>query len=46
MPQADAPFSYMCVCSDQTVASTDVEDDFAADISYIGVPVTTDPEKI
>lgn len=46
MPQAATPFSYMCVCSDQTVASTDVEDDFAADISYIGVPVTTDPGKI
>lgn len=46
MPQAATPFRYMCVCSDQTVASTDIEDDFAADISYIGVPVTTDPEKI
>lgn len=46
MPQASSPFSYMCVCSDQTVANTEIEDDFAADISYIGVPVTTDPEKL
>lgn len=46
MPQANSPFSYMCVCSDQTVANTEIEDDFAADISYIGVPVTTDPEKL
>lgn len=46
MPQASAPFNYMCVCSDQTVAATDNNDDFAADISYIGVPVTTEPEKI
>ncbi len=46
MPQANEPFSYMCVCSDQTVASTENEDDFAADISYIGVPVTTEPGKI
>lgn len=46
MPQADSPFSYMCVCSDQTVANTEVEDDISADISYIGVPVTTDPEKV
>lgn len=45
MPQANSPFSYMCVCSDQTVTS-EIEDDFAADISYIGVPVTTDPEKL
>ena len=46
MPQANSPFSYMCVCSDQTVVNTEIEDDFAADISYIGVPVTTDPEKL
>lgn len=46
MPQASDPFCYMCVCSDQTVAAAEVEDDFTADISYIGVPVTTEPERI
>lgn len=44
MPQASTPFRYLCVCSDQTVASADSEDDFSADI--ISVPVTTEPEKI
>lgn len=46
MPQANSPFNYLCVCSDETVADSDDEDDFAADISYIDVPVTTDPQKI
>lgn len=45
MPQSAKPFSYMCVCSDQTVADNDT-DDFAADVSYIGVPVSTDAAKI
>ncbi len=46
MPQANSPFNYLCVCSDETVADSDDEDDFTADISYIDVPVTTDPQKI
>lgn len=46
MPQSDKPFTYMCVCSDQTVADNDVDDDFAANVSYIGVPVSTDATKI
>lgn len=46
MPQAKEAFNYVCVCSDQTVAGQENEDDFTTDISYIGVPVTTDAEKI
>lgn len=49
MPQAKAPFTYLCVCSDATVTENAKHlenDDFQADASYIGVPVTTDPEKI
>lgn len=46
MPQAAAPFLYLCVCSDPTVAGAEENDDFAADPSYIGVPVTTEAEKI
>lgn len=46
MPQASKPFSYLCVCSDETVAQMGNEDDFVADISYIDVPVTTDYDKI
>jgi superfamily II DNA or RNA helicase len=49
MPQAKTPFTYLCVCSDVTVAESakNIEnDDFQTDASYIGVPVTTDSEKI
>jgi superfamily II DNA or RNA helicase len=49
MPQASAPFTYLCVCSDTTVAQNANQpenDEFQADASYIGVPVTTDSDKI
>lgn len=49
MPQAKTPFTYLCVCSDATVAENAKHlenDDFQTDASYIGVPVTTDSEKI
>jgi superfamily II DNA or RNA helicase len=49
MPQSNRPFAYLCVCSDQTVASSaksDDSDEFQADATYIGVPVTTDSDKI
>jgi len=47
MPQAAIPFSYLCVCSDETVAQiSNDEDVFITDSSYIDVPVTTDPNKI
>ncbi|MBR5711449.1 MAG: DEAD/DEAH box helicase family protein [Thermoguttaceae bacterium] len=46
MPQAAMPFSYLCVCSDLTVAAKADSENFNADISSIGVPVTTDSEKI
>lgn len=49
MPQASNPFTYLCVCSDNTVAQNtnqNENDEFQTDSSYIGVPVTTDPEKI
>ncbi len=45
MPQAQAPFCYLCVCSDETVAREE-EEEPDADLSHIGVPVTTEPEKI
>lgn len=49
MPQAITPFAYLCVCSDATVAEQTQaieNDDFQTEASYIGVPVTTDSEKI
>lgn len=49
MPQASTPFTYLCVCSDNTVAqgaSQSENDEFETDASYIDVPVTTDPDKI
>lgn len=49
MPQASTPFTYLCVCSDNTVAQGARKaeyDEFETDATYIGVPVTTDPEKI
>lgn len=46
MAQSSFPFNYLCVCSDETVASPGFSDDTDTDISYIDVPVTTEPEKI
>ncbi len=41
--QAEEPFEYLAVCSDQTVVA---EDDFIAWTADLGVPVTTDPANI
>ncbi len=46
MPQAQAPFHYLCVCSDRTVAEHDMEEDYVPDDFRIGVPVTTDSEAV
>lgn len=49
MPQAKAPFTYLCVCSDATVAQNTYHmenDEFQLDASYIGVPVTTESDNI
>ena len=44
---ASEPFDPMCVCSDKSVASRDkVEDDWIANTSEIGSPVTSDSEEI
>ena len=48
MPQAKL-LHISCVCSDNTVAQgarKAAYDEFETDATYIGVPVTTDPEKI
>ena len=39
-------FSYICVCSDETVADENVEDAYTTDVDYLDVPVTTDPNQI
>ncbi|MGE4284019.1 MAG: DEAD/DEAH box helicase family protein [Clostridia bacterium] len=49
MPQSKSPFAYLCVCSDSTVAENTrhlENDDLQVDASYIGIPVTTDSDKI
>ncbi len=46
MPQAEKPFSYMCVCSDQTVAVNENSEEYDEDNSFSGVPVTTDSDKV
>ncbi|GDX83860.1 hypothetical protein LBMAG42_56710 [Deltaproteobacteria bacterium] len=38
-------FEFLAVCSDESVVGND-DDSFVADVSEIGVPVTTDPEQI
>ena len=45
-PQANEPFEYICVCSDKTVSDNDLLSDDRIDVSYIGVPVTTDSDDI
>ncbi len=40
---ASKPFDYLAVCSDASVAG---EDDFLQHTSKLGLPVTTDPERI
>ncbi|MDA1175186.1 MAG: DEAD/DEAH box helicase family protein, partial [Chloroflexi bacterium] len=39
------PFEFLAVCSDETVVAKQ-EDRFVANVSEIGVPVTTDPGRI
>ena len=38
-------FEFLAVCSDETVVSSQA-DSFVANVSELGVPVTTDPERI
>ena len=45
--QAKDPFTFICVCSDLSVADKSLDYDQAAiKASHLGVPVTTDPEDI
>lgn len=46
MPQAEAPFSYLCVCSDQTVASHKDTEDYDEEINFSSIPVTTDYTEV
>jgi predicted helicase len=39
------PFEFLAVCSDETVVSKQA-DSFVSNVSEVGVPVTTDPERI
>jgi predicted helicase/uncharacterized protein (DUF2384 family) len=43
---ADIPFQYMAVCSDQSVDRAGGNDSFVASTSALGVPVTTDPQDV
>lgn len=40
---ASEPFDYLAVCSDETVAK---QDEFVASAAELGLPVTTDPDRI
>ena len=42
----DNPFSYMAICSDQTVMDFQIEDEVAFSTDEVSFPVTTDPEKV
>lgn len=44
--QAKIKFSYLCVCSDNTVSKDIEADETDTTVSQIGVPVTTDEKKI
>lgn len=43
---ASIPFSYLCVCSDNTVNEDINSDETDLSISALGIPVTTDEEEI
>lgn len=43
--QSKTPFSYLCICSDQTVSSS-IEDNGDISIQDFNIPVTTDPVKV
>ncbi len=44
--QAKVTFTYLCVCSDNTVSSNISDDETDISVSQLGVPVTTDVDKI
>ncbi|MEY8708418.1 DEAD/DEAH box helicase family protein [Bacteroides faecichinchillae] len=44
--QAKVPFTYLCVCSDNTVSSNINDDEADISVSQLGVPVTTDINEI
>lgn len=44
--QAKIAFNYICICSDNTVSKSVSDDEFDISIGELGVPVTTDDEKI
>ncbi|MGI6031357.1 MAG: DEAD/DEAH box helicase family protein [Eubacteriales bacterium] len=46
MPQAQEPFAYLCVCSDQTVAVSPAGETDDPAPFHMDVPVTTDAEQI
>ncbi len=46
MSQAKAPFRYLCVCSDETVADPAQIDGWEDDLNNLGIPVTTQTDKI
>ncbi len=43
---SQASFSYICVCSDETVVDENLEDVYTTDVDYLDVPVTTNSEQI
>ena len=44
--EANEPFKWICVCSDQSVAKDKSEDEWISNTSEIGVPVTNDTLEI
>lgn len=44
--QAKIPFEFLCVCSDNTVSTNIIDDELDISITQLGVPVTTDIDKI
>lgn len=44
--QAKIPFTYLCVCSDNTVSSNIDDDEADISVSQLGVPVTTNINEI
>ena len=44
--QAKIPFSFLCVCSDNTVSDSIENDDIDISVSELGIPVTTNENEI
>jgi len=44
--QANIPFSYICICSDNTVSDNIENDESDISISELGIPVSTDEKEI